>query len=95
MTAPQYERSIYARGALGQPGHVRPGAPRQPLKPPPPVFFTVQEIADRMRVSKMTVYRLIHNGELRASRFGRSFRVSEAALADYLRTADTIDGDGE
>ncbi len=39
-------------------------------------FLTVSEVADRMRVSKMTVYRLVHSGELPAVRFGRSFRVS-------------------
>ena len=33
-----------------------------------------------MRVSKMTVYRLVHSGELPAIRFGRSFRVPESAV---------------
>ena len=37
-----------------------------------------------MRVSKMTVYRLVHAGELEAVRVGRSFRVPENAVADYL-----------
>ena len=27
-------------------------------------FLTVAEVASLMRVSKMTVYRLVHNGEL-------------------------------
>ena len=38
-----------------------------------------------MRVSKMTVYRLVHSGELPAVRVGRSFRVPEQAVQDYLR----------
>ncbi len=38
-------------------------------------FLTVAEVADIMRVSKMTVYRLVHAGELPAVRFGRSYRV--------------------
>ena len=33
-----------------------------------------------MRVSKMTVYRLVHSGELPAVRFGRSYRVPESAV---------------
>lgn len=37
-----------------------------------------------MRVSKMTVYRLVHSGELPAVRVGRSFRVHEKAVNDYL-----------
>ena len=48
-------------------------------------FLTVAEVATAMRVSKMTVYRLVHSGELPAVRVGRSFRVPEGAVNDYLR----------
>lgn len=48
-------------------------------------FLTVAEVATAMRVSKMTVYRLVHSGELEAVRVGRSFRVPESAVEDYLR----------
>ncbi|WJZ16999.1 helix-turn-helix domain-containing protein [Corynebacterium guangdongense] len=47
-------------------------------------FLTVAEVAEIMRVSKMTVYRLIHAGELASVRVGRSFRVPEKAVKDYL-----------
>ncbi len=50
-------------------------------------FLTVAEVAAVMRVSKMTVYRLVHGGELPAVRVGRSFRVPEQAVHDYLRAA--------
>jgi len=50
-------------------------------------FLTVAEVATVMRVSKMTVYRLVHSGELPAIRVGRSFRVPEQAVHDYLRDA--------
>jgi excisionase family DNA binding protein len=43
-------------------------------------FLTIAEVADTMRVSRMTVYRLVHSGQLPAIRFGRSFRVPEAAV---------------
>lgn len=49
-----------------------------------PAFLTVAEVAQRMRVSKMTVYRLVHSGELPAVRFGRSFRVSPGAVDDLI-----------
>ena len=49
-------------------------------------FLTVAEVATLMRVSRMTVYRLVHSGELPAVRVGRSFRVPERAVHDYLRT---------
>lgn len=48
-------------------------------------FMTVAEVAAVMRVSKMTVYRLVHSGELPAVRVGRSFRVPAAAVDEYLR----------
>ena len=48
-------------------------------------FLTVAEVATLMRVSKMTVYRLVHNGELPAVRVGRSFRVQEDDVDEYLR----------
>ena len=47
-------------------------------------FLTVAEVASVMRVSKMTVYRLVHAGTLPAVRVGRSFRVHEKAVHDYL-----------
>ena len=48
-------------------------------------FLTVAEVAAVMRVSKMTVYRLVHSGELAAVRVGRSFRVPEDTVNEYLR----------
>jgi excisionase family DNA binding protein len=48
-------------------------------------FLTVAEVAAAMRVSKMTVYRLVHAGDLPAARVGRSFRVPEDAVNEYLR----------
>jgi excisionase family DNA binding protein len=50
-------------------------------------FLTVAEVAAVMRVSKMTVYRMVHGGDLPAVRVGRSFRVPEKAVHDYLRSA--------
>ena len=50
-------------------------------------FLTVAEVAAVMRVSKMTVYRLVHSGELPAVRVGRSFRVSEQDVNDYLKNS--------
>lgn len=48
-------------------------------------FLTVAEVATTMRVSKMTVYRLVHGGELPALRVGRSFRVTEEDVNEYLK----------
>lgn len=49
-------------------------------------FLTVGEVAEMMRVSNMTVYRLVHAGELPAIRFGRSFRIPETAVEAVIAT---------
>jgi excisionase family DNA binding protein len=48
-------------------------------------FLTVGEVAELMRVSNMTVYRLVHSGDLPAIRFGRSFRIPESAVEAVLQ----------
>ncbi len=48
-------------------------------------FLKVAEVAAALRVSGMSVYRLIHSGDLEAIRFGRNFRVPEHAVDAYLR----------
>ena len=55
-----------------------------------PRYLTVEEVAGVMRVSKMTVYRLLHSGELPGVRVGRSFRVPQDALEAYLRSSATV-----
>lgn len=59
-------------------------SPASPRKLSEVRFLTVAEVAAVMRVSKMTVYRLVHSGELASVRVGRSFRVPERAVHDYL-----------
>ncbi len=46
--------------------------------------MTVAEVAALMRVSTMTVYRLIKAGDLPAVRFGKSYRLDEADVDRYL-----------
>lgn len=57
--------------------------------------MTVSEVAELMRVSKMTVYRLIHSGEMPAVRVGRSFRVPYGAVEQLLGDAWEVDQDRE
>ena len=46
--------------------------------------MTVAEVARLVRVSNMTVYRLITAGELQAVRVGRSYRIREEDVDHYL-----------
>jgi excisionase family DNA binding protein len=50
---------------------------------PDPEVWTVDEIAARWRVSRMTVYRLCHSGDLPALRIGRTFRITNTDLHAY------------
>jgi excisionase family DNA binding protein len=47
-------------------------------------LLTAGEVADRLRVSTMTIYRLIRRGELPAVRVGRNYRVRASDLEAYL-----------
>jgi excisionase family DNA binding protein len=51
-------------------------------------FLTVAEVAELMRVSNMTVYRMVESGKLPAVRFGRSYRIPESALAAAIELPD-------
>ncbi len=55
-------------------------------------FLTVAEVAELMRVSNMTVYRLVKSGELPAVRFGRSYRIPESAVAAAVELPDARSG---
>jgi excisionase family DNA binding protein len=47
-------------------------------------LLTVAEVAETMRVSNMTVYRLIKNGDLPALRVGKNYRIRESDVDAYL-----------
>ena len=56
-------------------------------------LLTVREVADMMRVSTMTVYRLIKAGDLAAIRVGKHFRIRESDLGGYLESRIFHGGD--
>ena len=55
-------------------------------------YLTAAEVAAAMRVSTMTVYRLIKAGSLPAVRVGRSYRVAEDDLDRFLASGYTQAG---
>ena len=85
---PLVARPLGAQPEAGRPMAAGP-VQQRPAQRPVISFLTVTEVASIMRVSKMTVYRLVHAGELAAVRVGRSFRVPEPAVRDYLTGART------
>ena len=55
-------------------------------------FLTVAEVASLLRVSTMTVYRLLKAGELASVRVGKSYRVKEDDVDRYLASRYTEAG---
>lgn len=52
-------------------------------------MLDVLEVARRLNVHRMTVYRLIHADKIDAVRVGKSYRISEEDFQRYLREAKT------
>ncbi|HEY1973388.1 MAG TPA: helix-turn-helix domain-containing protein [Pseudonocardia sp.] len=50
----------------------------------PADLLTVFEVAARLRVSKMTIYRMVNSGELAAFKIGKSFRIPVASVQNLL-----------
>jgi len=47
-------------------------------------LLTVNEVANILRVSNMTVYRLVKSGQIPAIRVGKNYRIKENDVNDYL-----------
>ncbi|GLB67871.1 helix-turn-helix domain-containing protein [Arthrobacter mangrovi] len=47
-------------------------------------FLSVAQVAEHLNVSKMTIYRLVHTGQLPCVRIGHTYRVAEDAMTRYL-----------
>lgn len=51
-----------------------------------PKLMKVGEVADTLRVSPMTIYRLIRQDKIEHIRVGRSFRIPRTAVDEMMRT---------
>jgi excisionase family DNA binding protein len=45
---------------------------------PLPDFYLVEELAEKLRVNKMTIYRWIKAGKLAAAKVGKGYRIPKA-----------------
>lgn len=94
--ASRHLRPVFEDWTSSAPAATTPGGSshENAVRPNPELahFLTVAEVAGLMRVSKMTVYHMVHSGELVAVRVGRSFRVPTKAVRDYLAGSVELDG---
>ena len=53
-------------------------------------WLSIQDVADELGINKMTVYRLVHGGEIPGYRFKRLFRVKQEDLDAYIRESQVV-----
>lgn len=58
------------------------------IAPRPTDLLTVKQVAALLHVSPMTVYRRVHNGELRALKIGRAFRVRRDDATAFIQSCE-------
>lgn len=54
-----------------------------------PDFYLVEELAEKLRVNKMTVYRWIKAGKLMASKIGKEYRITKAEFERLIHETST------
>jgi len=47
-------------------------------------FYTAQELADKLRVNIMTIYRYIKAGKLEVYKIGKEYRIEKKIFEDFL-----------
>ena len=52
-------------------------------------FYLVEELAKKLRVSDMTIYRYIKAGKINAYKIGKAFRISEKDFNEFLNNVKT------
>lgn len=52
-------------------------------------FYTAQELADKLRVNVMTIYRYINGGKLNAYKLRKEFRIDKKEFASFLNKVST------
>ena len=50
-----------------------------------PEFYTAKELAEKLRVNIMTIYRYIGAKRLKANKIGKDFRISKKDFDDFLK----------
>ncbi len=52
-------------------------------------YFTAKELAEKLRVNIMTIYRYIKAGKLKACKIGKEFRIEEKEFQIFLNRVKT------
>ncbi len=52
-------------------------------------FYTAKELADKLRVNVMTIYRYIDAGKLNAYKIGKEYRIDRTEFEGFLNKTKT------
>lgn len=53
------------------------------------VLYTLEEVAEILKLTRRTLYTYIKEGKLQAVKIGKYWRVSEAGLKEFISTGTT------
>lgn len=56
-----------------------------------PQLLRINEVCERTALSRSSIYRDIESGRLRAVKRGKSIRVSESALAEFIESLEAVE----
>ena len=65
------------------------------MDPDPGAVLTIDELAEYLKVSKSTLYKLAQEGRIPSQKVGKHWRFRKDAIDRWLESADLRDGDGE
>lgn len=54
-----------------------------------PDYYLVDELAEKLRVNRMTIYRYIKAGKLIAIKIGKEFRIERAEFEKFIGSVKT------
>jgi len=52
-------------------------------------FYLVEELAEKLRVCNMTIYRYIKSGKIKAYKIGKEFRINQKEFNNFLDKVKT------
>lgn len=52
-------------------------------------FYLVEEVAKKLRISNMTVYRYIKAGKIQAYKIGKEFRIKKETFEGFMKKSST------
>ncbi len=53
-------------------------------------FYTAEELAQKLKVNIMTIYRYIKAGKLKAYKIGKEYRIEHTEFEKFMKKAQTM-----